>query len=163
MRNLPPIHFSSRSNSKFLPYSLLSASEYPSAHFLTSAPEGMFHHPKDSPHARFNVPAETSRTIQIITGAGSPIFQFHVKTVSNTDSSLKRNFPGQIVFQLFSPQMSVNSQGYISWLICRHHGPEDHPVSGIRLIYWCRRISMYLAAEYFPHPRITGKPVGKPL
>lgn len=90
---------------KFLLYSLLSAFEYPSAHFLTSALAEMFHHPKDSPHFRFNVPSETSWTIQIIAGAGGPVFQFHIKTIPDTDSSLKRDFPGQIIFWLFSPQM----------------------------------------------------------
>ena len=57
----------------------------------------------------------------------------------------------------------MNSQGYISWLICRHHGPENHPVSGICLIYRCSRIPVNFTAEHFPHPGITGKPVGKPL
>ena len=153
--------FLSKAAGKFNP--LLSAFEYSSADFFASAPDGLLHYTEDSPHSRFNIPCEASGTVQIISRTAGSVSEFHVKTIADTDSSLNGNFPGQNVFRLFPPQMSVNGQGYISRLICRHHGPEDHPVSGIRLPYRRGRIPVNFTAEYLPYPFVTGKPVCEPL
>ena len=146
--------FLSKAAGKFNP--LLSAFEYSSADFFASAPDGMLHYTEDSPHSRFNIPCEASGTVQIISRAAGSVSEFHVKTIADTDSSLNGNFPGQDVFRLFPPQMSVNGQRYISWLICRHHGPKDHPVSGIRLPYRRGRIPFWMNRTYSRKVSVPG-------
>ena len=150
----------------FYPPKVFSASQAPqnlTAHSTSLASDRPFNHPEYSPHPGFYIPAKASGSIQIIPGASGAVFQFHIVSIAYADCALDRNLPGKTVFWLFLPQMAVNGKGYISGLICRHHGSENHPVSRICFPYRSFRFSVYFTAEDFPDPRILFQPVGKPL
>ena len=59
--------------------------------------------------------------------------------------------------------MVMNRNRRVPRLICRHHNPEYHPVSGICFPHRGCRVLVHFTAENLPRPGIFCKPVGKPL
>ena len=55
---------------------------------FTFASQSLLHNPENSPHTGFYVPFQTAGAIKVIAGSGSAVFDFHIKSVSNTDAAL---------------------------------------------------------------------------
>ena len=101
-----------------------------------------------SPTCRIQHPILGSRTIKVIARTARRIYQLHIKSIPNADCPLHRDNPGIGVSRLLFPFTTVNNKACISRLICRHHGSEDNPFSGIGGKNRGCRVTMYHTTEY---------------
>lgn len=53
-----------------------------------SAANALFHYAEDSPHSGLYIPFQAAGAVEVITGAGGSVFQFHAEGISNADASL---------------------------------------------------------------------------
>lgn len=49
---------------------------------------------ENAPHTGLHIPPKAAGAVQIVTGAGTAVYEFHVERISDTDSTLQGNDAG---------------------------------------------------------------------